>query len=83
MPPDDISKWLKLAIVSGILVSYAAILAGLFTWTIPPDNRDIAYMVIGGLTSILTTIVNYFFGSSKSSQEKDATIDHAIKQLGK
>lgn len=74
MPTDDISKWLKLAIVSGILVSYAAILAGLFTWTIPPDNRDIAYMVVGGHTALMATIVNYFFGSSHASKGKDDTI---------
>lgn len=69
-----IDKWMKAAIVFGVLAIYALVIAGLFTWTIPADNRDIAYMVVGGLTAIVTTIVNFFFGSSKSSDDKNDTI---------
>lgn len=69
------SDWIKIGIVAGLVVTYIVVIAGLFTWTIPLDNRDIAYMVIGGLTANLTTIVNYFLGSSRGSQAKDDTIN--------
>ena len=71
---DDMSKWLKLAIVAGVLAIYIAVTVGIFTWQIPADNRDIAYAMTGGLTALLTTIVNYFFGSSAQSRGKDETI---------
>lgn len=74
MPTDDISKWLKLAIVAGVLAIYIAVTVGIFTWQIPGENRDIAYAMVGGLTALLTTIVNYFFGSSHASRGKDDTI---------
>ncbi len=70
--------WIKTPIVYGVLLIYALVIVGLFTWTIPADNRDIAYMVVGGLTAIVTTIVNFFFGSSKSSEDKNETIRAAV-----
>lgn len=66
---------LKPVIVYSLIAIYALVLTALFVWKIPTDNRDITYVVVGGLTSIVTTIVNFFFGSSKSSEEKNDTIN--------
>lgn len=75
-----INDMMKATIVGSVLLLYAIVIAGLFTWKIPSDNRDIAYMVVGGLTALVSTVVNFFFGSSKSSEDKSLTID---KMAGK
>lgn len=43
----------------------------------PPDGKDMLNGVLGFLTAIQLNIIQYFFGSSKGSSDKDV----AIKQL--
>jgi len=43
----------------------------LFTVTIPQDNMNILLLIIGALISSFTTVVQYYFGSSKGSADKD------------
>ena len=46
----------------------------LFTVTIPQDNMNILLLIIGALISSFTTVVQYYFGSSKGSADKDKII---------
>lgn len=42
------------------------------------DSDDVTKMVIGGLMTVgFVTIVNFFFGSSKGSSDKDAALMNA------
>jgi hypothetical protein len=48
--------------------------------TIPPTNVRFVDTILGFLLgSIVATIINYFFGSSKGSRDKDASLANAIK----
>jgi len=49
-----------------------------FIKSLPPENKDIAYMVIGALVMKFGDVVGYFFNSSKSSANKDETINQAL-----
>lgn len=55
---------------------FAMIYVSMITFgTVPQANQRYADTVLGFLLgTIVATIINYFFGSSKSSKEKDATI---------
>jgi hypothetical protein len=44
---------------------------------IPPDNKDIVNIAIGALMTMAGTVVNYFFGSSKSSADKNELLAQA------
>lgn len=45
----------------------------------PPENRDLLNMIAGVLnTSCLVAIVSFFFGSSKSSEDKQKQIEKMI-----
>lgn len=47
--------------------------AGFFLYTAAAKSDDIANIVVGFATgTIITTIIAYFYGSSQSSQDKDA-----------
>ena len=59
-----------------IFVTVAVVLlAFVLVFTPVADSNDVAKMLIGGLMTVgFATIVNFFFGSSHSSQAKDDTI---------
>ena len=40
----------------------------------PGENSNIAMVVVGGLMTSITTIINFFFGSSEGSQKKTTII---------
>ena len=45
------------------------------TMTIPAENQRFADTILGFmLGTLITTIINFFFGSSRSSQQKDSTM---------
>jgi drug/metabolite transporter (DMT)-like permease len=43
----------------------------LFTKDIPDANRNLLSLLVGALIGSVTTIVQYYFGSSKGSSDKD------------
>jgi len=46
----------------------------LITKAVPPANKDAVLIVLGVLTAALMAIINFFYGSSKGSQDKDDII---------
>lgn len=57
------------------------IVAGFFTllylmmyWGVPLENKDLFNILAGALVGSFTTVVGYFYGSSKGSQEKNEII---------
>ena len=48
----------------------------LLTSTIPEENRDIINVAMGMILGLSGTVVGYYFGSSKSSSDKQKVIKH-------
>lgn len=46
---------------------------------INPTQKDIIVYILGVLSAVVTQIFSYYFGSSKSSESKNQTIDSALK----
>ena len=53
-----------------ITVGFFVLLLSLVYSTIPLENKDLLNLVVGALIGSFSTIVGYFFGSSKGSAEK-------------
>jgi len=49
---------------------FFGILAYLMTTPLPDTSEKVVFMIFGGLITAFTTVISYFFGSSKSSAEK-------------
>jgi hypothetical protein len=70
-------NWKKLGRELGMYI-IALVVIGCTLWTlyklfgveIPAANRDAIMLVIGAFVSKFSTIVDWFFGSSKGSSEK-------------
>jgi hypothetical protein len=63
-----------LAIV--LLLSFQLALAALFKWQVPETNRDMIIYMLGQLSGMVTTALVFYFGTSKSSQDKNAVISN-------
>lgn len=48
--------------------------------TIEPTRKDILIYVLGILSAIVTQIISYYFGSSKGSNDKNASIDGLLRR---
>lgn len=68
------------AILAPILVSaivtggFVAMLYAVIVHTIPVANKDIVMLLVGALTIAFGQVVNFWMGSSKSSQDKTGLI---------
>ena len=54
-----------------IVVGFFLLLYLLVYQQIPIENKDILNIVVGALIGSFTTVVGYFYGSSKSSADKN------------
>jgi len=46
----------------------------LLTTTVPSENRDIINISLGMILGLSGTVVGYYFGSSKSSSDKNSVV---------
>ena len=53
-----------------MMIVIIAILTLMFTVELPDNNKDMAYLVVGGLMGSFTTVIAFWFGSSKGSTDK-------------
>ena len=47
---------------------------------VKPEAKDILIYVLGGLTSAMTMVLGYYFGSSQGSKEKSQQIDELLEK---
>jgi hypothetical protein len=62
-----------------IIISCFAMMTLILLNQIPQESKDFAYLILGTLTGMLTSVVAFFFGSTKGSDSKN----EAIKNLSK
>jgi uncharacterized membrane protein AbrB (regulator of aidB expression) len=54
-----------------ILTLSYAILFSIIFWDFPTDQKDIYFTIAGGVTSIVTMVVSFYFGASKNQNEEN------------
>jgi hypothetical protein len=63
--PDFKTNITGIVAISVLLLSYAILFSIIF-WDFPSDQKDIYFTIAGGVTSIVTMVISYYFGSSKT-----------------
>lgn len=71
---DRISIIGAVAVSVLVVVGFGIVCVALFFFKIPQEMKELAMLLLGILGAGFTTIVNYWTGSTSSSQKKDATI---------
>ena len=54
-----------------ILALSYAILFSIIFWDFPSDQKDIYFTIAGGVTSIVTMVVSFYFGASKNQKDEN------------
>jgi hypothetical protein len=73
---DNISKAEVRGMVTGLLVLGAiALLVAIFLYPIPEANRDMAYLFVGGYLGWTGSTINFWFGTSKGSTDKQEELN--------
>lgn len=62
-----------------IIVGFLCLLAILIFKGVPQENAELLYISVGALIGMAGAVVQYFFGSSKSSSDKTKIIANGNK----
>ena len=54
-----------------VIAGFMALLGMLIFVGIPESNSELLYLAVGALIGMAGTVVNYFYGSSKGSADKN------------
>ena len=74
--------FIALTILFGFFAVLGALLYGAFNkLALEGTVRDVLLVMLGTLGGMATSVVGYYFGSSKSSAAKDETIKAVIDQV--
>ena len=68
---SETKDFLMFALGVVIAIGFFAVLFIMFYVEIPKGNKEIGYIIIGALIAQFGAVVNYFYGSSKSSADKN------------
>jgi len=58
-----------------VLIGFFSVIAYMLKYGLPPASAEILALLIGGLSVGFTQILNYYFGSSAGSKNKDVMIE--------
>lgn len=64
------TDWMKTIVGLSIISIFSLIVWGVFMLELPETKENIIIHIIGVMEGMLVMIGNYYFGSSKGSQEK-------------
>lgn len=53
-----------------LIAGFLILLALLVLQAVPAPNSELLYLAVGALIGMVSAVVNYYFGSSKSSADK-------------
>jgi len=68
----------NLAIIA--ITGFFGILITLIFVTVPPTAKDALLIMLGTLAGMVTSVVQYYFGSSSGSSQKNQMIDRLLKE---
>ena len=70
----NMKDWTPSILGAVILVGFFAILAYLFKFGMPESSVEVLLLMLGALSTLVSQVANYFFGSSVGSKNKDRMI---------
>jgi len=63
-----------------IVVGFFLLSAATMIYTIPATQEKGMFMILGAWISAFSTVMSYFFGSSRGSQQKDQTLSGMVNK---
>ncbi|QTA90523.1 hypothetical protein [Desulfonema magnum] len=70
----DQIRWPMYTLATIIVIGFLALMGFLMKIEIPEGSKEAAYLLFGTLSASFGAVVNFFFGSSKGSSDKNSII---------
>ncbi len=74
--------WTTRAVAVGVFLILSLLIGVLCFVEVPKANHDIIVTLAGAMAGSTVTVVSFYFGSSSSSRDKDATIKQIATGTG-
>jgi hypothetical protein len=81
MMSHDIKDLFMYALAAFSTLGFIILCAIIFIYKLPPENHDIASILLGQFAAIEVMVYSYFFGSSKSSADQRETVNRNADSL--
>ena len=65
------TNWPMYILAGAVVIGFFTLMFVLMKYTVPQGSREVAFMLFGSLSTSFGAVVNYFFGSSKGSADKN------------
>ncbi len=75
----SMKDWVPSVLALTIVASLMVMMGLMFSHVIPEKNHDVFLNLIGILEGAVLSVMNFEFGSSRSSREKDAVLGRMVK----
>jgi hypothetical protein len=75
-----VRDWVPQTLAIANTVAFLVLLFWMFTGVLPAENSTAFNILLGLLGGAQTSILQYYFGSSRGSSSKDTTISDALKR---
>jgi len=72
--------WVPAALAITNALAFFVLLFLMLSHSIPETNKSAFDILLGMLAGSLTTVMTYYFGSSRGSREKDAILGRAVNR---
>ena len=76
----SLKDWVPSTLAVTVVGAFVGLLIMLLTSQIPDTNRDAFNLLLGMLGGSVTSVFGYYFGSSRSSREKDQIIGRVAEK---
>lgn len=74
--------WTMRVVAGGVFLILSALIVTLSFFEVPKGNHDIVITLAGAIAGAALSVVSFYFGSSASSRDKDATIKEVATGKG-
>lgn len=72
--------WTLYALGGGVVTGFFVLCVVLMKWPLPEGSSNVVLMLFGALSAGFGTVLQYFFGSSKSSTQKTALLANGARK---
>lgn len=71
---NSLTKNSRTIIAIAVVIFGFALLFALLFWEFPPEQKDIYYSISGVIGTLLSMVVSYYFGASKSETKHESDV---------
>lgn len=78
---NSLTKNSRTLIAIAVIIFGFALLFAILFWEFPPEQKDIYYSISGVIGTLLSLVVSYYFGASKTETQHESDTSKIQKDV--